>query len=118
MILGKSVNVEKNIVLGRIVDFVYDPTINKKLLSDAGLASAFKDKFENRLMFTITDVTGRVIGFGGRTLDGSGAKYINSPATALFDKSNCIFGLEQSQPRSVSNLISQTLLLNSNTAFG
>ncbi|MFC1676933.1 DNA primase [Planctomycetota bacterium] len=76
--------------------------IDKKLLSDAGLASGFRDKFENRLMFTITDVTGRVIGFGGRTLDGSGAKYINSPATVLFDKSNCVYGLEQSRHEIVS----------------
>ena len=45
-----------------------------KLLEQAGLVvgqmgSGFSDKFVNRLMFTITDVTGRVIGFGGRTLD-------------------------------------------------
>jgi DNA primase len=45
-------------------------------------------------MFPITDVTARIIGFGGRTLDNTGAKYINSPATALFDKSNCLYGLE------------------------
>jgi len=62
-------------------------------LSDHRLA----DKFVNRLMFTITDVTGRVIGFGGRTLDENGAKYINSPTTVLFDKSNCLYGLEQAR---------------------
>jgi DNA primase len=53
-------------------------------------------------MFTITDVTGRVIGFGGRTLDESGAKYINSPTTALFDKSNCLYGLEQARHQVVA----------------
>jgi DNA primase len=46
-------------------------------------------------MFPISDVTGRIIGFGGRTLDESGAKYINSPTTLLFDKSNCLYGLDQ-----------------------
>ncbi len=75
-----------------------------KLLAQAGLATADSnaDRFVNRLMFTITDVTGRVIGFGGRTLDGSGAKYINSPATILFDKSSSIYGLEQARHQIVS----------------
>ena len=69
-----------------------------KLLEQAGLVvGQNQDKFVNRLMFTITDVTGRVIGFGGRTLVDNGAKYINSPATVLFDKSNSLYGLEQAR---------------------
>ena len=69
-----------------------------KLLEQAGLIiSQNQDKFVNRLMFTITDVTGRVIGFGGRSLDETGAKYLNSPATVLFDKSNYLYGLEQAR---------------------
>ena len=73
------------------------------LLEQAGLlagtnqdksAARPADKFVNRLMFPISDVTGRIIGFGGRTLDESGAKYINSPTTVLFDKSNCLYGLD------------------------
>ncbi len=74
-----------------------------KLLEQAGLVVGHgRDKFVNRLMFTITDVTGRVIGFGGRTLDENGAKYINSPATVLFDKSNSLYGLEQARHEIVS----------------
>jgi len=73
------------------------------LLEQAGLITATgQDKFANRLMFTITDVTGRVIAFGGRTLDDTGAKYINSPTTVLFDKSNSLFGLEQARHQIVS----------------
>ena len=73
------------------------------LLQQAGLTTATgQDKFVNRLMFTITDVTGRVIAFGGRTLDGTGAKYINSPTTPLFDKSNTLFGLEQARHQIVA----------------
>ena len=69
-----------------------------KLLEQAGLTvGQSQDKFVNRLMFTITDVTGRVIAFGGRTLDENGAKYINSPTTVLFDKSNSLYGLEQAR---------------------
>ncbi len=74
-----------------------------KLLEQAGLIlGQNQDKFVNRLMFTITDVTGRVIGFGGRTLDDNSAKYINSPTTVLFDKSNSLYGLEQARHEIVS----------------
>ena len=73
-----------------------------KLLQQAGLVvsqapAGLADKFVNRLMFPITDVTGRVIGFGGRTLDNAPAKYINSPATPLFDKSNALYGLQHAR---------------------
>lgn len=51
------------------------------------------DAFRNRLIFPIIDGMDRVIGFGGRTLGDDEAKYINSPQSALFDKSRCLFGL-------------------------
>lgn len=73
------------------------------LLQQAGLtAGANQDKFVNRLMFPITDVTGRVIAFGGRTLSDTGAKYINSPTTPLFDKSSTLYGLEQARHQIVA----------------
>ena len=82
--------------------------IPPKLLTHTGLVvnqggSSLADKFVNRLMFPITDVTGRVIGFGGRTLDEAGAKYINSPTTVLFDKSNSLYGLEHARHHIVSS---------------
>ncbi|MBN1815924.1 MAG: DNA primase [Sedimentisphaerales bacterium] len=61
------------------------------------------DKFRNRLMFPIRDVTGRIIGFGGRTLADDPAKYLNSPATVLFDKSNCLYGLHHARHEIVSS---------------
>ena len=81
--------------------------IPPKLLTQAGLVvtqgGTIGDKFVNRLMFPITDVTGRVIGFGGRTLDEASAKYINSPTTVLFDKSNSLYGLRHARHRIVSS---------------
>ena len=77
--------------------------IPPKLLDQAGLVAANQDKFINRLMFPISDVTGRIIGFGGRILDETGAKYINSPTTPLFDKSNCLYGLEQARHQIASS---------------
>ena len=82
--------------------------ISTKLLEQAGLIvpqmgnNSFADKFINRLMFPIADVTGRIVAFGGRTLDEKGAKYINSPTTALFDKSNSLYGLQQGRHQIVS----------------
>lgn len=53
------------------------------------------DRFRERLMIPIGDRRGRVIGFGARTLDPEGVpKYINSPKTVLFDKSETLFGLD------------------------
>jgi DNA primase len=81
--------------------------IPDKLLLAAGLVvgagSSLSDKFVNRLMFTIADATGKIIAFGGRTLSGEGAKYINSPTTALFDKSNSLFGLDHARHQMVSS---------------
>jgi DNA primase len=62
-----------------------------------------KDKFSNRLIFPITDATGRIIAFGGRTLDQSDPKYLNTSNTVLFDKSNCLYGLEHARHSIVSS---------------
>jgi len=78
-----------------------------ELLKQAGLVvqqgGRVMDKFVKRLMFVITDVTGRVIGFGGRILEGEGAKYINSPTTPLFDKSTSLYGLQFARESIVSS---------------
>lgn len=51
------------------------------------------DRFRNRLMFPIIDIRKNIIGFGGRVLDDSKPKYLNSPETAAFNKSYNLFGL-------------------------
>lgn len=53
------------------------------------------DRFRNRLMIPIRNVDGRVVGFGARTLEKEGIpKYLNSPQTALFNKSHLLYGLD------------------------
>ena len=51
------------------------------------------DRFRNRIIFPIRDKRGRIIGFGGRVLDDSLPKYLNSPETPLFHKGNEVYGL-------------------------
>ena len=55
------------------------------------------DRFRNRLMFPICDIQGRVTGFGARVLDDSLPKYINSPQTAIFDKSSSLYGIDKAK---------------------
>ena len=51
------------------------------------------DRFRGRLMFPIYDVRGDGVGFGARLLAGEGAKYLNSPETAIYHKSRLLYGL-------------------------
>lgn len=60
------------------------------------------DTFRDRLMFPIRDATGRVIGFGGRTLVDDRAKYLNTRQNALFDKGRNLYGLDQARDAATS----------------
>jgi len=60
----------------------------------------YYDRFRNRLMFTIDDVHGNTIGFGGRWLgpeEENAAKYINSPQTLIYNKSYVLYGLDKAK---------------------
>ena len=71
------------------------------LLEAAGLVvprkggNGFYDRFRHRVIVPIHDRQGRVIGFGGRSLDGSEPKYLNSPETEVFEKGKHLFGLDK-----------------------
>lgn len=72
---------------------------NENLLLEAGLILKSEkkgntyDRFRNRVMFPVFDVRGKVIGFGGRVLDDSKPKYLNSPETVVFHKGTNLYGL-------------------------
>ncbi len=55
--------------------------------------SSYYDRFRNRVMFPIIDVRGKIIGFGGRVLDDSLPKYLNSPDSLIFNKGNNLYGI-------------------------
>jgi DNA primase len=76
--------------------------ISEKLLDASGLTrrgeqGSLYDFFRNRLMFPIKDTSGRVVAFGGRALDDSPAKYINSPETQLYKKSRTLYALSDAR---------------------
>ena len=78
-------------------------------LKDAGLVSEkggrIYDRFRNRLMFPIIDVRGNIIGFGGRVMDDSTPKYLNSPETVIFNKQKNLFALNIARKSKLGYLI-------------
>ena len=69
--------------------------------------NSFYDRFRNRVIFPVFDYRGRVIGFGGRVLDNSKPKYLNSPETALFKKGINLYGLNFA----IKNNINRTFII-------
>jgi DNA primase len=60
-------------------------------------SSGCYDRFRDRIIFPIFHLNGQVIGFGGRVLDDTLPKYINSPDSIVFNKSQSLYGLQQSK---------------------
>ncbi len=77
--------------------------IRPEELVEVGLASPSQrgrgviDKFRARVIFPIRDQNGNAVGLGGRLLDGDGPKYLNSPATPLFDKSRTLYLIDKAK---------------------
>ena len=63
------------------------------------------DRYRNRLMFPICDARGRVIAFGGRVLDDSKPKYINSPENVVYSKGRHLFGLNVAKKGDTKKLL-------------
>lgn len=67
--------------------------------------NGYRDRFINRVIFPIFDYRGSVIGFGGRVLDDSLPKYLNSPDTPIFNKRNNLYGLNFAKKNIANNTI-------------
>jgi len=84
---------------GTLIERAQKVGISTDELLRVGLAvqgeSSSYDRFRHRIMFPIRDRRGQVIAFGGRVLDDTQPKYLNSPETALFRKSRELFGLDR-----------------------
>jgi len=65
----------------------------------------YVDKFRDRLMFPIIDVRGRIIAFGGRVLNDSKPKYINSPESIIYSKARNLFGLNIAKKEKLDRIL-------------
>ncbi len=80
-----------------LTKFMLKRAFTSQDLINAGLAVQSKigcyDRFRGRITFPLIDARGQVVGFSGRVLDGSEPKYINTPQTTIFSKSDYLFGI-------------------------
>ncbi len=81
-----------------LIQAMQEKGYSKLELLDAGLVVSNQkghiyDRFRGRVIFPIIDLRGNVIGFGGRVLDDSKPKYLNSPDTIIYNKSRNLFAL-------------------------
>lgn len=88
-----------------LLNFFSERKTPVELLEKSGLIiprknkNGFYDRFRNRIIFPITDVRMQVIGFGGRVMDDSLPKYLNSPETPLYNKSRSLYGLNKTKQK-------------------
>jgi DNA primase len=102
---GLSDEVIRTFKLGYIKDgwdnlirFLRERKISRNIVMKSGLViskenNRYYDRFRNRIIFPILDASGQVIGFGGRVLDDSLPKYLNSPDSPVYNKSRSLYGL-------------------------
>ncbi len=79
-------------------NFFRESKVDLKTVSEAGLlipkkTGGYYDRFRGRVIFPIFDMRNHVVGFGGRVLDQSLPKYLNTPETPLFQKGDLLYGL-------------------------
>ena len=85
-----------------LLDAMTQKGFTKEELEAAGLITrsergTYFDKFRNRVMFPIIDMRGDVIAFGGRVMDDSKPKYLNSPETIVFNKRRNLFAMNRAK---------------------
>ncbi len=93
-----------------LLSFAKSKNINEDDLFELGLIAKskngkFYDKYRNRIIFPIIDTYGRIIGFGGRSIDNTMPKYLNSPESDVFKKRFNLYGLNIFKKQSKRDLI-------------
>ncbi|RJR20029.1 MAG: DNA primase [Nitrospiraceae bacterium] len=105
---GISGDIQKRFVLGyaqnswnSLLNFLGRKGYKPEMVRKAGLATqgpkGIYDVFRNRIMFPIYDLKGDVIAFGGRAIDNSEPKYLNSPETPVFNKRKILYGINHAK---------------------
>jgi len=95
-----------------LYEFLKEQDFNDKEILESNVVkldknNKFRDFFYNRLMFPIENESGKIVGFGGRVLDNSNPKYINSPESDFFKKRNILYNLYNAKQniRSKKNML-------------
>ncbi len=73
--------------------YSYEELIKAGIIKKSKIEGKYIDYFRDRIIFPIFNLSGRVIGFGGRVLDNSLPKYINSPETMIYNKGSNLYSL-------------------------
>lgn len=99
-----------NIYSDDLYQYLKSKGYDDEILSKTGLITfdekrGAHDKFWNRVMFPILDIHNKVIAFGGRVMGDGMPKYLNSPETAIFDKSRNLFGLNYARQARTGKLL-------------
>lgn len=103
---GLNIDIIKKFGLGyaindweRLNRYLLSKGYDQELIYETGLvikrkeSKGYYDRFRNRVMFPIISTTKKIIGFGGRVLDDSMPKYLNSPESAVFNKGSILYSL-------------------------
>jgi DNA primase len=89
----------------RLLKYLTNQQISPAAIEKSGLIlprknkSGYYDRFRNRIVFPIIDANMQVIGFGGRVLDDSLPKYLNSPETPVYHKGRSLYGIQQAKEK-------------------
>ncbi len=93
----------------RLLKHLQYKKVPSNLLEKSGLIiprkdrSGFYDRFRDRVIFPIVNLNQQVIGFGGRVMDQSMPKYMNSPETQIYNKSRSLYGIDLAKQKARSS---------------
>lgn len=95
---------------GELYNYLIAKGYSDELLFKSGLVlknknGGYFDRFRNRVMFPIFDVTNKVIGFGGRVVNDSTPKYMNSPETVVYNKRKNLYNLNYAKKKGSKRMI-------------
>ena len=84
-----------------LTNFLRKQGVSDKMILASGLVSqnsmGFYDRFRGRLIFPIHNISGKIVAFGGRIIDGDGVKYINSPENEIYSKRRNLYLLDEAR---------------------
>ncbi|MBQ4875239.1 MAG: DNA primase [Rickettsiaceae bacterium H1] len=89
-----------------VKNYLQSKGFTKTQIAESGLISKnYKEYFYNRIIFPIRNSNGQVVAFGGRTINNTHPKYLNSPESSVFNKSETLYGFNLAKKESLESII-------------